>query len=424
MSDLVDELFEKIERLKEESARAHNLMNINLRALEIINSGLNLKDTLSYILESTSEIIDFPHGGIFMPNEDDELEVIVSKGYDEDIKKLKYKEGLVYYSFKTQEEIYVPDQQSTDWGEMKYRPAFMNIGLHKDIKSICISPFSDGAIEIFSHNKDAFDDNTRKSLKILANIIGLTVQNVKLRDMEQKQYEDIIKLKERERNHIIELTSSIYLALERTDPFEAEHSPRVAKISEGIALEMGLDKAYIEKLKLASLMHDIGKCMIDDYQNIRSKPFLRGRNPIRQPHVLKGLEILDKFGLITQKEILNAIKYHHEWYDGDKRGYLGNLKGDAIPLEARIIAIADVYEALTAVRPYRKGKKSFTRAEAIEHIIRRAGTHFDPKVVKAFTRYIKKESKKDLISSLEELEIYKKDMENSEIIDRLFAPYT
>ncbi|MCL6501029.1 MAG: HD domain-containing protein, partial [Candidatus Pacearchaeota archaeon] len=235
------------------------------------------------------------------------------------------------------------------------------------------------------------------SLILNSSILALVIQNVKLREIESRTKEELIKSRERERNHILELTSRLYLKIENIDPYSARHSPRVAYYAKEIAKEMGLDEDYQLKIFNASLLHDLGKCEIE--KSIRESPikFSKADNPIKLPHVVKGEEILKFYGLENYPFISDAIKYHHEWFDGDPRGYLKGLKGEQIPLVARIIAVADVYEALTSDRPYRK---AFSNSYALRHIMKRAGTHFDPNVVKTFIRVIRRETLQDLVNTL------------------------
>ena len=144
---------------------------------------------------------------------------------------------------------------------------------------------------------------------------------------------------------------------------------------------MGFSKKELQDLEIGGLLHDIGK--LGTYEAILDKA---GKltdeeiNMIKQ-HPLKGAEILSPIKQL--KNCISAAKYHHEYYNG--KGYPEGLKGEEIPLTARIICIADRVDAMGADRPYRKGKPM---DEIVAELKRWSGTQFDPKVVEAFLRVI------------------------------------
>ncbi|MDK2886651.1 MAG: hypothetical protein PWP54_1214 [Thermosipho sp. (in: thermotogales)] len=170
-------------------------------------------------------------------------------------------------------------------------------------------------------------------------------------------------------------------ALEAYDIYTRGHSERVALYATQIAEKMGLDKEIIRKIYWASLVHDIGKLNIP--HEILNKPskLTKEEYEIIKQHPIKGYQILKELeGLSNIAEI---VKYHHERWDG--KGYPEGLKGEEIPLEVKIIAVADSYDAMTTERPYRK---ALTKEEAIKELLKNAGTQFDPKVVEVFVQIL------------------------------------
>jgi diguanylate cyclase (GGDEF)-like protein/PAS domain S-box-containing protein len=159
---------------------------------------------------------------------------------------------------------------------------------------------------------------------------------------------------------------------------EKYHSERVSLISEGIAVIMKLDEQLIDRVRTAGLLHDIGKIGIDE--NILNKNGKLDKNEweIMKLHSAKGADILGR--TVEYKQITDIVLSHHEWYDGT--GYPNGLKGETIPLEARIIAIADAYDAMTNERPYRN---AISDKAALTEIKKCSGTQFDPKIVKLIT---------------------------------------
>ena len=142
---------------------------------------------------------------------------------------------------------------------------------------------------------------------------------------------------------------------------------------------MRFDEKGLKDMETAGLLHDIGK--LGTYESILDKPGkLTGEelNIMRQ-HPGKGAEILEPIKQL--KHIIPAIKYHHEFYDG--KGYPEGLKGEAIPLSARIMAVADTVDAMGADRPYRKGRVMDVISAELK---RCSGTQFDPNVVDVFLK--------------------------------------
>ncbi|MDP4126227.1 MAG: diguanylate cyclase [Bacillota bacterium] len=162
---------------------------------------------------------------------------------------------------------------------------------------------------------------------------------------------------------------------------ELLHSKRVSSICEMIAIELNFKKAYINQIRMAGLVHDIGKIGISE--SILNKPQKLDMDEweaIRK-HPEAGWRILHSVNEFS--ELAEFVLSHHERWDG--KGYPRGLKGDEIAIEARIIAIADSYDAMTSDRSYRKG---ISEDEAIDELRRCSGTQFDPHMVKLFTKKV------------------------------------
>lgn len=173
-----------------------------------------------------------------------------------------------------------------------------------------------------------------------------------------------------------EFVESLTKALETKDYYTFGHSERVAQFAWRIAREMGLNEEQVEAVHIAGYLHDIGKIGVPEV--FLNKPGRLTLEEFRvvQAHSVKGFEILDKIKNLHQ--IAKVVKHHHERYDG--QGYPDGLKDEAIPLEARIIAVADALDAMTSSRPYR-GKLAI--GEAVEEVRCYVKNQFDPEVVRA-----------------------------------------
>lgn len=173
------------------------------------------------------------------------------------------------------------------------------------------------------------------------------------------------------------IITMLSLIIDSVDQYTQNHSIRVAKYAEKMAKEAGLTNSEIEDIKIASLLHDLGKIGVSaEILHKIGKLNDEERREITG-HTGKAEDILEPVGGRVLK-ILPLIVNHHERYDG--KGYNG-LLGDTVPIGAKIIAVADVYDALTADRPYRK---ALSPLEVKDEIVKGSGTHFDPEVVKYF----------------------------------------
>jgi putative nucleotidyltransferase with HDIG domain len=162
------------------------------------------------------------------------------------------------------------------------------------------------------------------------------------------------------------------------DNYTQNHSYRVSIYAVKIAVELGLDTDRIEDVRAASLLHDIGKLDISRNLLYKASRLTSEETEEVRKHVVKGGEMLQPVGGALSR-ILPIILAHHDKFDGS--GY-NPTRGEEIPLESRIITVADVYDALTSDRPYRK---AITPFDAKEIIMKGSGTEFDPAVVRAFS---------------------------------------
>lgn len=196
------------------------------------------------------------------------------------------------------------------------------------------------------------------------------------------------QLYERINRLFISIVEALASAIDAKDPYTYGHSRRVAQISSEICKEIGMTSADINSIKLAALLHDIGKIGTPEY--ILQKPGRLEPEEMEKikEHPQQGAEILSAIDEL--KDVVAWIMSHHERYDG--KGYPANIIADKIPLPARIISIADSFDAMTSERPYRK---AMDPAKALDIMADDAGTQFDPDLFKAFKSvFIQKSSNK------------------------------
>jgi response regulator RpfG family c-di-GMP phosphodiesterase len=187
-----------------------------------------------------------------------------------------------------------------------------------------------------------------------------------------------ILLREHLERNLIDTISSFVIALESKDPYLKGHSARVSLYSGELATVMGVPPAEVLLMSRAGMLHDLGKLVIMD--NILHKPrqLTEEEFELIRTHPVVGDKILKPLRFLACEA--KAVRHHHERYDG--KGYPDGLKGDGIPLIARVVSVADAFDAMTSDRPYRSKRPLET---AMEEIVRGAGTQFDPLAADAFS---------------------------------------
>ena len=241
-----------------------------------------------------------------------------------------------------------------------------------------------GVLEIFL--REARKDNSEwmDYLETLAGQVAMAIENASLvDDMLHKQTELINAY-----NQTIEGWASA-LALKEEET--AEHSQRVSEMTVSIAKAMGMKEEDLYQVRLGALLHDIGKIGIPDSILLKAGKLTDDEWKIMRKHPEYAFQMLAPIAYL--RKALEIPYCHHEKWDGT--GYPRGLKGEQIPLSARIFAVVDVWDALTSDRPYRKAWPEDT---VIEYIKKESGSHFDPEVVKCFMKLINESKEKSEMS--------------------------
>ena len=182
------------------------------------------------------------------------------------------------------------------------------------------------------------------------------------------------------REMFTETVRSLAEAVDKRDAFTAGHSRRVQEIAMDIGRAMKLRDDELEALEWGGLLHDIGKIGVPDAVLLKQERLTRDERAVMNSHPVLGAEIIGPVKRLEPE--LPIIRHHHEWFNGS--GYPDRLVGDEIPRLARILHVADAFEAMTAARPYRM--TPLTPEQALAELRKFGGIQFDPAVVEAFTR--------------------------------------
>lgn len=226
-----------------------------------------------------------------------------------------------------------------------------------------------GMLNLFSFTPGrVFQEGQRKSLVILAGRAASAVENARLHT----------ELKEL----FLQTIEGFAFAIDAKDPYTHGHSRRVTEYCGWIAERMGLGESEIEDIRHAAILHDIGKIGLRIESLNKPGKLTPEEMENFRTHPEKGRRILAPIRFLS--ELVPAIYHHHERYDG--KGYPDGIAGERIPLGARILAVADSYDAMTSDRPYRA---AMTVHQAVQELLAHAGTQFDPAIVRVFVEVLR-----------------------------------
>ncbi|NOZ13877.1 MAG: HD-GYP domain-containing protein [Acidobacteria bacterium] len=342
---------------------------------EKLNASLELDYILLNAMSYLEETLDAERSSIWELDEaGEELFFRVFSGGNSEIVeeiRLKIGEGVAGHTAKISAPVIIEDAEHSEFWSVK-----VDEKTHFQTKTILSVPllFRDkvvGVVQLINKkNGGVFTGRDLRSVEMMCIPIATALVNAKLfKELEKTFMETALALAD---------------AIEKRDRYTAGHTRRVTRYSLWIADEMKLPSAEKKWLALSGILHDIGKIGIRDNILNKDGPLANDEFETMKQHTVFGAEIVQK--IHSLKNVVDGILYHHEKMDGS--GYPKGLKGEKIPLFARIIAVADTYDAMTTDRPYRKG---LSHDAARDELQRMSGTQFDPEVVKAFLNRLERE---------------------------------
>lgn len=338
----------------------------------------DLENFCRLIVEYSTDLLNTKMGSLMLKNKEQKrLEIIAARGLSDDVissTSIPVGEGVAGRVVQEGKAIYCEDIKNDVRfmrnSRIKYSScSFISVPLKVKSKVI-------GVLNVNSKRKEKrFTQRDLKLLSILADQAAVAIENIQL-------YNDM-------KNMYLGIIQTLAQAIEAKDTYTRGHTDRVAKIAVKIARRMNLPNKLIRNIEYAALIHDIGKIGIKD--SVLTKPSKLSESEYEsvKKHTRIGEQILAPVEFLTN--VAPLVLYHHEHYNGE--GYMEGLKGEEIPIGARILNVADSFEAMTSERPYSKGR---SLESAIQELKDKSGTQFDPKVVEVFLQILEEERTEDL----------------------------
>lgn len=258
------------------------------------------------------------------------------------------------------------------------------------------------------------DLSTRVEMKSVTEIGTLGETFNGMADRIEDQIANLAKAAEENRELFVGTVKALAAAIDGKDKYTRGHSERVSRISVAIGRRMNLPEDELETLRISALLHDVGKIAVDD--NILKKPaaLTEEEFEVMKTHPMKGYKIMSQ--IPAMKDFLPGMYMHHEMVNG--KGYPQGLTGDEIPLQAKIVSVADTFDAMTIDRPYQKGMELDAALERLRSFV---GTRYQSDVVEALIEACRAgEVGQGIIRQLAEKRAAEAEMEHS-LLDRLVA---
>jgi putative two-component system response regulator len=236
--------------------------------------------------------------------------------------------------------------------------------------------------ELMEHTKKQQQENALRHLQLHMQQLAASSPDQQIQPPALRRREAVLKGQVAEQELFrsrIEMLERLAVTAELRDDSTGEHSYRVGRLASLLAQEYGCDDGTVLMVDIAARLHDVGKIGVPDAILLKPDKLNEAERQIMRQHTVVGAELLSKSNIPHMQMAEEIARHHHEWWDGS--GYPGRLSGTAIPLAARITALADVFDALTHRRPY---KKAWPIGEALQEIASLKGKQFEPELCDLF----------------------------------------
>jgi len=367
LEELSNKLEERVRFRTLELKKSKDQLSVLYQISRTISSTLKLDDILQTILDFSIKISGADRGSIMLLDKKKRIffiKIPYSKS-EKNIDKITFaeNENTIGWVVKNKKFLYIEDlENDKHFSKIKI--------ILRQIKQLLIIPIivEDKVKGVINLENTSLNPDTIDLLMSFSEGAAVAINNARLYQKIQDSYFEIAK--------------ALSQAIEAKDPYTHGHSARVVEYTVLIAQKLDLQEEEKELLKYAAMLHDIGKIGVRGIVLNNPKGLTGEEYDEIKKHPLVGESIIKPIELL--QPIRPLIKHHHEWYNG--KGYPDGLSGENIPLGARILAVADAYDAMKSDRPYRK---ALTEETAIQELKRGNGTQFEPKIVEVFLEILK-----------------------------------
>lgn len=328
--------------------------------VELVSSCLDTKEVARLVIEQARRVIHLTSVSVLLLDKDSGImELVADHGHEFEVAtNVKFGVGIAGSVWANGRAEIVNDVMS----DLRF------VGGAVRISSLMCAPLKAkdkvvGVIKLGSEEPVNYTAEDLKLFTTLASLAAVAIENASL-------YE---QLKEAFYTTVYTLAETI----EKRDPYTGNHTKRVMEYSLAIGRTLGLPEEDMTRLQLGAVLHDVGKIGVRDSVLLKESALTEEEFEQIKKHAVYGEEIISRISQL--RTAIPGVRQHHEKFDG--RGYPDGLKDEEIDITARIIAVADSYDAMTTDRPYRKG---FTIEEAFDELRKFSGSQFDPAIVDAF----------------------------------------
>jgi HD-GYP domain-containing protein (c-di-GMP phosphodiesterase class II) len=351
--------------------RAHTDLATLYRVTNAINAHSEPHDLADALAQTVLTVLEADSAAVLLRNQKDgkpEPEVVRERGSDDPVPIEDAKVSRTVVSQVVSKGVSILSRNVQE--DERYTGESLIISRTQSVMCVPLLAQSEviGALYVDNRqSRDAFDEHDLELLAAIGNQAGVAIQRVGL-------------LSELE-NLFFSSIRSLVAAVDRKDGYTHGHSERVTAFALKLGKALSMSEHEAEVLQLAGLLHDLGKIGVPE--RVLNKPGELTDEEFDEMklHPVHGAEIISNIQSPYMSEIVPAVRYHHESWDG--KGYPEGLKGAKTPLSARVLALADAFDAMTSDRPYRKG---FSTERAAEIVRDCSGTQFDPELAKVFLR--------------------------------------
>lgn len=375
MLQLIQRALEK-QRLEHENVQMKKVMGL-YKVSEAMTSSLSLDYILNLILEATKNELEADAVSLILEKKEfpQKTSIFITHTLTDST------EGIDPFGDMDYDALFswLSDNPYLVVYASKARKFFKKLPKKRGLSSLLTVPLKSrdqiiGMVNSYSYKKNfRYTEGHAKLLIILASRAAHAIENAWLFENLQRTFRETIQ--------------GLVSTLEAKDKYTSGHSRRVTELAVMIAKHYDLNAEEMERIEWAGLLHDIGKIGIRLESLNKPEKISQEEHEMFKDHTIMGKQILESIHFLH--DIIPLVYHHHEWYDGS--GYPGGIKGEEIPLGARILAVADSFDAMTSDRPYRK---AMPHKKAIKELLRFKSTQFDPEVVDIFIKTLEEQKEK------------------------------